>query len=408
MNLLRLIGSMNPSSGGPCQGIRNSIPELEKLGVRNEVACLDAPDAAFLGMDSFPVYALGPGRYGWAYSASLLPWLLDNLSRFDAVIMHGLWLYPSYAVSKAVRQLKARTGKAPKLYLMPHGMLDPYFQRASGRKLKALRNEVYWKLIESRVVNGAEGVLFTCEEELRLARLPFQPYRPRCEVNVGYGILPPPASTPTMQDAFLARCPGLHDQPYLLFLSRIHEKKGADLLLNAYADLLKANPSLPLPHLVIAGPGLDTAYGQAMQRLVADTPRLREHVVFPGMLVGAAKWGAFYGCEAFVLPSHQENFGIAVAEALACGKPALISDQVNIWREIREADAGFVAADSAEGTQSMLNRWLLASFSEKQAMGQRAHETFERAFSVGPAAFRLNEVLHSERVPVSVSASLST
>jgi hypothetical protein len=75
------------------------------------------------------------------------------------------------------------------------------------------------------------------------------------------------------------------------------------------------------------------------------------------MLSGAAKWGALYGCEAFVLPSHQENFGIAVVEALACGKPVLISDQVNIWREIVEDGAGLVEGDAEEGVEKLLRKF---------------------------------------------------
>jgi hypothetical protein len=83
------------------------------------------------------------------------------------------------------------------------------------------------------------------------------------------------------------------------------------------------------------------------------------------MLAGDSKWGALYGCEAFVLPSHQENFGIAVVEALACGKPVLISDQVNIWREIVEDGVGMVEGDTEEGVEKLLRRFL-------DGMGQEA------------------------------------
>lgn len=81
---------MDPSSGGPCQGIRNSIPELEKLGVQNEVVSLDDPTASFVREDTFPIHLLGPAKNPWAYNPKLIPWLLENLPRFDAVIVHGL------------------------------------------------------------------------------------------------------------------------------------------------------------------------------------------------------------------------------------------------------------------------------------------------------------------------------
>jgi hypothetical protein len=104
---------MDPAMGGPPQGIRNSIAELERLGIRNEAVCCDAPDAAWLGKDSFPVHALGLGKYGFAYTPKLGPWLEENLARFDAVIVHGLWLWPSVGATRAVARERRRRLKDP-------------------------------------------------------------------------------------------------------------------------------------------------------------------------------------------------------------------------------------------------------------------------------------------------------
>jgi glycosyltransferase involved in cell wall biosynthesis len=109
------------------------------------------------------------------------------------------------------------------------------------------------------------------------------------------------------------------------------------------------------------------------------------------MLQGDAKWGALYACEAFVLPSHQENFGIAVVEALACGKPVLISDQVNIWREISDADAGFVAADTEDGAVKLLKRFMARKGAPE--MAERARECYLSRFAIGPAASNFAQVL---------------
>jgi glycosyltransferase involved in cell wall biosynthesis len=399
---------MDPASGGPCEGIRNSIPELEKLGVYNEVVSLDDPQASFLGKDPFMITALGPGKGPWCYSENLLPWLIKNFERFDAVIVHGLWLYNSYAANKAIKQLgrKRVTGSnIPKLFVMPHGMLDPYFQRASGRKLKAIRNWAFWKIIEGKLINNADAVLFTTETELQLAREPFRPYKPKKEVNVGYGIKTPPAFPSLTKHTFFERFPALDKAPYFLFLSRIHDKKGVDLLVEAYASLISKRAKLAkakpvpagfsdehsfedesFPKLVIAGPGLETAYGQKIKQSVESSDQLKDAIIFPGMLLGEEKWDAFYNCEAFILPSHQENFGIAVAEALACGKPVLISDQVNIWREIERERAGIVAKDDLEGTSTLLERWQQLPASEKLEMSINAKNCFEKNFAIAPAA----------------------
>jgi glycosyltransferase involved in cell wall biosynthesis len=398
MKILRVIASMDPASGGPCQGIRNSIPELSKLGAENEVVSLDDPGASFLGKDEFTIHALGPAKSPWKYSDKLYPWLKSNLSRFDAVIAHGLWLYPSHATFKAVKKSRNKTKQqaSPRFFVMPHGMLDPYFQKAGTRKLKAIRNWVYWKLIEGSVINGADGVLFTCQAELELARQPFSPYRPKLELNVGYGVPSPPTFSNEMKTAFSRTSPTLHGRNYLLFLSRIHEKKGVDLLVNAYLKILKARPDFPC--LVIAGPGMDTQYGKQLKQIIENEPGLTGYISFPGMLSGKEKWGAFYGCDAFVLPSHQENFGIAVAEALACSKPVLVSDQVNIWKEINQAGAGIVEPDTMEGIITLLNRWSLLSSSEKATMANNAFKAFTNHFAIEPAALSLYQAISEKQL----------
>ncbi|MFD3002774.1 glycosyltransferase [Pontibacter toksunensis] len=413
MKLLHVIGSLDPLTGGPCQVIRNIVPELESLGVTNEIVCLDSPKAPFIGKDLFKLYCFGPGKTSWCYSKTLLSWFSINVFRYDCIIIHGLWLYHSYAVSRAVQQLKnkkiAGGGRVPKVYIMPHGMLDPYFQRAPERKLKALRNVFYWALIESKVVNEADGLLFTCQEELHLARETFKPYKPKQEISVGLGITAPPPYTLQMKRAFQEECPTLEGQPYFLFLSRIHRKKGLDLLLKAYKNVVGALPEVQpvfldaggnsitpnqqaitsFPKLVIAGPGEETAFGQEVRELVASSKVLQSAVIFTGMLSGDAKWGAFYGCEAFVLPSHQENFGIAVVEALACKKPVLITKQVNIWREIMKSGGALVVDDTPEEVYKLLKTWLDLSSDEKIILGQGARRAYESFFSINQFARRL-------------------
>lgn len=388
MKILRIIPSMNPAKGGPSQGIRNSIPELIKMGVDNQVVCLDDPSANFLGKDPFVVYALGPAKDLWAYQANLKPWLLNNIPHYDAIIIHGLWQYHSFAtIHTLIKLRKFHDVNVPRVYVMPHGMLDPYFQKAKGRKLKAWRNWLYWKFIEGKVVNHADGVLFTTQEELELARTTFRPYRPKKELCIGYGITPPPHLHNNMITAFSSSAPNLAGKPYLLFLSRIHEKKGVDLLLKAYLYL--KSQALILPDLVIAGPGLETTYGRSMLALASGQPCIH----FTGMLTGEAKWGALYGCQAFILPSHQENFGIAVVEALVCEKPVLISNQVNIWREIDQEGAGIIAEDTLEGVVEMLTSWIAKTNEEKADMGKRAKKTYQTYFTIEQAASRMAAAL---------------
>jgi len=384
LRVLRAIASLDPATGGPSQGIRNSIPALAALGIENEVVCCDAPGSAWLGKDPFPVHAVGPGRFGYAYSRDFGQWLDANLGRFDAIISHGLWLWPGQASFRAWK----KTGKpGQRFFAMPHGMLDPWFQRDRTRRMKAVRNFFYWWLAERRVVNGADALLFTCSEEMRLARKTFGGYRPRRSLDIGYGVPESPEFSEKMHAAFSAKVPSLENKPYVLFLGRIHPKKGVDLLVHAYLQILKTEKlKTDLPDLVIAGPGWDSEYGLKIRRMIEGQSSI--HVV--GMLEGDAKWGALHGCSAFVLPSHQENFGIAVAEALACNKPVLISNKVNIWREVVEDGAGIAAEDDLPGTTQ-----LLRAYSDACVRGDsgRFRACYRKRFGIESAAQKLASVL---------------
>ncbi|MET0637338.1 MAG: glycosyltransferase [Chitinophagaceae bacterium] len=390
MKILRIIGSMHPRSGGPCQGIRNIVPALGELGVVNEVVCLDDPASDFLGHDPFPVYALGASIPPWGYHKTLLPWLKEHISEYDLVILHGLWQYNGYALLKTLRGLKKESGLPPKVYLMPHGMLDPYFQKSPGRRVQAIRNWIYWKLIESRLVRETDGILFTTQEELNLANDSFRPYHPKAVFNAGYGIQPAPVME---REEILStnKKNGLPAEPYLLFLSRIHEKKGVDLLITAYKQLKQQD--CKLSRLVIAGPGLESDYGKQMITLAANDP----DILFPGMLSSFSKWAAFHGSEAFILPSHQENFGIAVVEAMACGKPVLISNKINIWREISEHAAGLIEDDTVEGTITLLKHWSGMKPEAKVTMGKAAMESFTSLFSVKQVARQVKELFDRQQ-----------
>jgi glycosyltransferase involved in cell wall biosynthesis len=395
---------MDPRTGGPCQGIRSLTRHAIELGHDVEVVCLDDPGSPFLALEGFTVHALGRGIGSWRYHSALRPWLRENLQRFDAVVLNGLWQYPGFALSQLVRR-----PNMPPYFVFPHGMLDPWFQKAPERRLKAVRNWFYWKLMEQHVIRRARAVFFTCAEEMRLAQHTFRPYQPQCQINVGYGVSLPPEFNQGMAAAFAQKCPGVNGRPYYLFLSRIHNKKGLDLLIKAYAAVCHQKSGFgrppessspdsarsPIPCLVIAGPGLDTEYGLEMQKLAADL--LPPNSVFwPGMLTGDAKWGALYRAEAFVLSSHQENFGIAVVEALACGTPVMISNQINIWRQIEDDNAGLVAEDTLEGAILLFRRWRNISPAGKAMMKDAAKASYVNRFGIASNARNLLANLEQE------------
>lgn len=389
MKILRVIPSMNPIFGGPSQGIRNAIPYFQKEGITTEVVCMDGPTAIYSVEDSFKIHKLSKGKSSYQYQPELLLWLKNNIHNYDYIIVHGLWQYHNLAVYKAMKSLKKNNHKVPKVVIMPHGMLDPYFQKATDRKWKALRNELVWSFIEKKCINQADAVFYTCEEEMRLASTTFKSYKPKKVFNVGYGIQMPPENTESLKEDFYKMYPEIKNKKYLLFLSRIHEKKGVDLLINAYNDLFKKNNDLP--DLVIAGP-TTYEFAQQMIKLASHNPKIH----FSGMLTGNAKWGAFYNCEAYLLPSHQENFGIAIVEAMACNKPVLITKNVNIWNEIYEGGGGWVVdLKENNGLKNILSEITEKSEEYFIAKGRKAFETYQNKFDIEICANKFIQTLKS-------------
>jgi glycosyltransferase involved in cell wall biosynthesis len=375
LKILRSIHSLDPATGGPLESIKQSSVALAARGHQVEIVCLDAPDAPWLRDFPVTVHALGPGgNYG--YTRGLVPWLQDRHHEFDAVIVHGLWLYNGFGVWRALR------GTHTPYFVFAHGMLDPWFKRAYP--LKHLKKMLYWLAIEHRVLRDAAAVLFTSEEEHRLAHKSYRPYRVN-ELVVNYGTAAPDIDLLQAREDFLSAYPDLRGRQVVLFLGRLHEKKGCDLLIEALSAVGDS-----ILRLVVAGPSADESYLVRLQHLAA---RSAGRVAFTGMLRGNLKWGAFAAADAFVLPSHQENFGIAVVEALACGVPVLISNKVNIWREIEHAGAGYVDADDLAGTTRLLERWVATSEQDRQSLRANAEKCFAEHFDINRATDSLLSLL---------------
>jgi len=288
----------------------------------------------------------------------------------ELLIAHGLWQWPGR---------RARSLQRPYL-LFPHGMLDPWFKKTYF--WKHLKKQLYWWYAQGAILRDAYAVCFTTEEERRLAQNTFSPYRPVREIVTGIGVPEPPGNT-LDQKRFLEKFPHLENKSTLLYLGRIHPKKGLDLLIHSW----KEKQLGALGALAIAGP-LDPneEYHQKLKELSS----LDSSIHWLGMLEGAEKWGALESANALILPSHQENFGMVVAEACSVKTPVLLTNKVNLWREIESCNAGYVAKDNLEGVSSLLDRW---KGGLPAKLGDNAYSCFQEKLHVDRAAERVIEII---------------
>lgn len=397
MRILETLASADPASGGPLEGLLRHAEVWRTQGHVCELATLDPPDAPFLKGAPLRIHALGrarqlvptalrrfmpPLRYG--YTPGYVGWLRAHAAAYDAVIVNGLWNYSTMGARLAL------TGGATPYFVFSHGMMDPWFRQVSP--LKHLAKQAFWRFIEGPLVKGARAVLFTTEEEKVTSREVFTPYHIREEV-VGYGTSDVTGDGDAQRAAFRMQLPGLGERRYLLYLSRIHPKKGCDLLVKAFAEVAARMPDIDL---VIAGP--DQVGWRSELEAIAMAVGISDRIHWPGMLLGDVKWGAFRGCEAFILPSHQENFGVVVVEALACNKPVLISNRVNIWREVADAGAGLVEDDTLEGTMRLVERFAGLDAVSRNAMGAAGRMLFLDRYTIDGAAATLLDVITREGI----------
>ncbi|HPG00941.1 MAG TPA: glycosyltransferase [Kiritimatiellia bacterium] len=379
MKILNAINCANPAGGGPIESILQAHTALKHLGHDSEIVCLDAPLSPWLATLPITTHPVGPAHSKYRYTSRYIPWLRAHASQYDCVLVHGIWLFPSSGAWRALR------GSPTPYFIYTHGMLDPAFR--SLFPWKHLQKQVVWRLVERRVVQDARALFFTCEEEKRLAEKSFSPATYRSAI-VPYCIGNPPGEPGVQRNLFFETYPRLRGKRLILFLSRLHPKKGCDILLKAFATIAQDRPDL---HLVMAGP--DSIGWRGDLERMAQHLGVAEHVTWTGMLAGDLKWGAFRASDLFVLPSHQENFGIAVVEALACGVPVMISRRINIWREIEADGAGFIGEPDTASFAGLLQQWLSTDRETTHRHHDHARRCFEQRFQSSKAVANLLTVL---------------
>lgn len=372
MKILHVLESFSPRYGGPVSVARALACAQADAG--NEVTVcttnVDYPSGILCAADQgnicddrvqlfyFPVQ-FRPLNVSWNFRK----FINDHLREFDVVHIHGLYRFPpTYAAYQARKQ------KIPYV-IRPHGALDPYLYTKSSRNI--LLKRLYERWFDLPNLHGAGGIHYTAEEERQ--RAAFLGLRaPSFVIPNGidwsrYAQLP-------ARGAFRAAL-GLGDAPLVLFLGRLHPKKGLDLLIPAFETIRRRVAGT---QLAIVGPEND-CFGQQLRAWVAERG-LTEAVHFAGHLDAADVIQAYVDADVFVLPSYTENFGMTVVEAMACALPVVISDQVNIHAEVAQAGAGLVTrCDATEVAEAVIA--LLADQEQRRSLGQAGREAAQVHYS---------------------------
>ena len=369
MKVLHVIPSVSERSGGPAQAIAPMCRALQEQGIEVTLATTDAglsgeeqrakgrgpalreelrakgegdrhsqsAGSSPLALSPLPVThhsslmtdwngvktIFFPSQWGesFKYSRPFAKWLDEHAAEFDVVHIHAVFNHACIAAARACRK------HGVSYIVRPLGTLDPW-----GMSQKSWRKRVFLYAGVNRMLSEAAAIHYTSKGEQTAVEE---------SLKLNHGIVIPlgvDAAEPT--SGFLSNLPALDGHPYILVLSRLLPTKGLDALLDAFLELLGRDEFQPW-RLVFAGDGPAAYVAKLKEKVTGQLAS--DFVIFPGWLDGESKAGALSNASLLALPSHHENFGLCVMEALACGVPVLISPHVNLAPEIEAAGAGWIA-----------------------------------------------------------------
>ena len=369
MRVLHVIPSLAAEHGGPTRAIVEVCIELAGLGFDVTIAAT-GPGPATSPTSGPAIRAFPRDADFYSTSLPLRRWLRRETAQFDVIHVHELFTFPSIAGARAAD----RAGRP--YVLTTHGVLMRWDRMHRRPALKRLSIA----LLERRVVDRAAVVHFTTDQE-RTESL--EVVAPRRDVVFPLGLdLSEFASAPP-RAVLEQRLPSLHGREYVLFLSRLHPKKGAETLLRSFAQL-----EAPAVALVVAGSG-EPAYTRSLHDL-AGALGIAERVVFAGFLDRQASLAALASASCFVQPSASESLGVSVIEAMAAGIPVVVTDGVALSGDVAAVGAGATVPPSPIALAAALDR-ILGDDALRAAMGERGRAFAHQRFSLGVYAQRLRD-----------------
>ncbi len=362
--VLHVTPYMTEAAGGPPVVVRRLVEGAQAAGWDTDV--ITCPDYSEDGGEQLRKEAgvtVLPSQLSGLFGSGRAK-LEAAIHAADIVHCHTLW--SPFVTGSAALARKLRTPYV----ISPHGMLDPY-----SFAQKKLKKRIYLEAFERRTVACASRVLLTAEKEQHLAETTFGPIANAAVLPLGADRLQ--GEKDALRDHFFVAHPELQGKRILLFMGRLHPKKRPEVLLDVMKTICA---DLPDARLLFAGTGEGTHVAHLKNRM--RDLGLDDQVLFLGHLSGSEKGSALAAADLFLLPSHQENFGIAVAEALHAGLPVILTRNVNIWQEIQEADAG-IAVEDANLVQDLGQAIcsLLTNTARLVSMSANASRLAERLFT---------------------------
>jgi glycosyltransferase involved in cell wall biosynthesis len=363
---VRYIDDLDPKKGGVAAVVSKGSEVLSKSGMRVTILTHESPEpSAALGSsvdcnDDPKIIGIGSPRLkGLFFGPRQLREIENQLLGADVLQLHCLWSIPGLQIASAARKMGV-----PYIITL-HGVLNDWAMNQG--QVKDLKKNLFLMLAGNKMLAGAEAVQASCRSEAEQSR--------RFLGGREALVLPPIFDLSRYSDLpgpELARRSFTslnNDNPKILFLARLHPKKGCEHLIEA-ASILKVRGLEP--QFIIAGSG-DSDYTNQLKARVGDLG-VSEQFLFTGHIDGDLKISLYQNADVFVLPTYQENFGLVFLEALACKVPVITTKGVDIWRELESSGATDIIEREPRAIADMLINRLQETGQSREERGKKGRD----------------------------------
>lgn len=364
IKILRIIGTLNPEYGGPANAIIDHSHALIQKGYDVSIITSDKKNSKYYKGNKIKIINLGPALGKYKLNPKLFFWLKKNRHKFKSFFVHGLWQFNT---------LVARLLLKKDFYVFSHGQLDPYFKLEF---FKCLKKKIYWSLIEKSNLIYSKSLLLTSNNEKKLIKHTYVNTDGINKKVIEYGILEQKFNLKKSENLFYKKFKNLKNLNYFIYLGRFHKKKGCEIILGVLTRLKKNKIKIKV---LMAGPN-----NEYKKKLIEDSYKLRidDMIVWSDTLIDDLKWIALKKSEAMILPSHGENFGVSLVEAMSLSKPVITTSKVNISDKILSSKSGIITSNNLNSFYKGIIKFLRFSKKQKKILSKNSYLCFLKYFNL--------------------------
>ena len=363
IKILSIIDSLSLRDGGPSHSLIDMALANKANDIQHDILYIGDKEKISINKE-IKIISLEDSKFKYGFSIKLILWLLNHKNSYNLFIIHGIWQFITL-ISRMI---------IPNKYLVfTHGMLDPYFGKEN---FKTIKKKIYWNLFERKNLLMAKYVLLNSAKELTQLNKTFVNTIGIKYKLVNYGLFPRKIDFNKCEKKFSKKFNFINRKRFILFIGRIHPKKGCFLMVKAFAKIKNINNF----KLLIAG-DTNNLYAKEIKNFIIKK-KLHDKVYFLNFLKDEIKWGAIRKAKYTILPSHGDNFGVSIVESLFAGTPVICSNKVGISDIIRQNNAGIIISDNINSIKLAIEKVVNINQKKSDLQSSNSIKCFNNNFNL--------------------------